>query len=193
MRATHSGFVTLMFLVSLIVQACAQGPIAGSPEDLRIAAEETKAYRLVANDTVRVTVFNENNLSGYYTVTPLGKIALPLAGDVQAAGLTVPELQASVTDTLKRGYVNNPHVVVEATSLAPYYILGEVNKPGKYACPPNISVLDAVATAEGFTYRADTSAIFIKHSNDPSEKLYQLTSTTIVRPGDTIRVAERFF
>ena len=195
--ARNCGGITLRCIgamtVAVLLTACANGPIGGSPEALQQSAAATQAYRLSAGDKVHVAVFNEDNLSGDYTVGADGKITLPLAGGVQAAGLTVPQLQQSVAATLKNGFVQDPNVTVTASDLRPYYILGEVNKPGKYGYSPDLTVLNAVATAEGFTYRADMSAIYIRHASEPAEKEVELTSTTAVLPGDTIRVTQRYF
>ena len=179
--------------LAIMIAGCAQGPIQGSPEALAQTEQQAVGYKLDAGDKVHITVFGEDNLSGDYQITPSGQIALPLAGNIQAAGLTVPELQAAVTQKLGSGYVREPRVTVEAADLGPYYVLGEVNKPGKYAYTPNLTVLAAVATAEGFTYRADSTRVFIKHMRDSSEREYPLTATTAVQPGDTIRVTERYF
>ncbi|HEU0095505.1 MAG TPA: polysaccharide biosynthesis/export family protein [Rhizomicrobium sp.] len=157
------------------------------------SAAAAQAYHLGTGDKIHIAVFNEDNLSGDYTVAPDGKITLPLAGGVQAAGLTVPQLQQSVSTTLKNGFVQDPNVTITASDLRPYYILGEVNKPGKYGYSSDLTVLNAVATAEGFTYRADMSAIYIRHASEPAEKEVELTSTTAVLPGDTIRVTQRYF
>lgn len=172
---------------------CANGPIKGSPEAVARADAAARDYRLAAGDKVNVAVFNEANLSGDYVISPDGRITLPLAGPVQAAGLTVPQLQAAVVKTLENGFVQNPSVTVSAMDLRPYYILGEVNKPGKYSYAPDLTVMQAVATAEGFTYRADSTAVFIRHKSDASEQEVDLSATTAVLPGDTIRVAQRYF
>jgi polysaccharide export outer membrane protein len=116
-----------------------------------------------------------------------------LAGPVNAAGRTVPEFQEAVINTLKNGFVQNPNVTITATELRPYFILGEVNKPGKYSYMPELTVMAAVATAEGFTYRADMGSIYVRHASDPSEREYRLTATMAVLPGDTIRVSQRYF
>ncbi|HJT42751.1 MAG TPA: polysaccharide biosynthesis/export family protein [Rhizomicrobium sp.] len=172
---------------------CAGGPISGSTEAMQQSQSAAQSYRLAMGDKIRIAVFNENNLSGEYTVAPDGKISLPLAGDIAAAGLTVPQLQQTVTKTLRDGFVQNPNVTITAIELRPYYILGEVKKPGKYSYTPDLTVMNAVATAEGFTYRADMNAIYIRHASDPSEKEYRLTATMAVLPGDTIRITQRYF
>ena len=75
----------------------------------------------------------------------------------------------------------------------PFYIMGEVTKPGEYPYTNGLTVLNAVATAGGFTYRANKGRVFIKRSAEGDEHTYPLTSTTTVAPGDTIRIGERFF
>jgi polysaccharide export outer membrane protein len=68
-----------------------------------------------------------------------------------------------------------------------------VNKPGQYSYVPDLTVLGAIATAQGFTYRADMSSIYIRHARQPSEQAHPLTATTMIEPGDTIRVTQRYF
>lgn len=179
--------------IALVVSACSSGPIGGSEDAIKQADQAAVDYRLANGDKIRIDVFNEANLSGDYTVGPNGQITLPLAGSVKAAGLTIPELKQSVVKTLEHGYVQQPSVTISSVELRPYFILGQVNKPGRYSFEPNLTVMDAVATAQGFTYRADTSDIYIRHARAAAEKEYDLESTLMVQPGDTIRVAERYF
>jgi polysaccharide export outer membrane protein len=172
---------------------CAAGPMSGSPDAVRQAQDAAQNYRLSAGDKVHVAVFNEDNLSGDFVVAPDGMVTIPLAGGIRAAGLTLPQFQQAVTARLKDGVVQQPNVTITANELRPYYILGEVNKPGRYAYTPDLTVLNAVATAEGFTYRADMSTVYVRHADGPSEQEERLTATTAVLPGDTIRVSQRFF
>jgi protein involved in polysaccharide export with SLBB domain len=179
--------------VTASLAACSSGPVGGSTEAMQQASAAAQSYRLGAGDKIHITVFNEDNLSGDYVIAPDGRITLPLAGGVQAAGMTIPQFQQAVTTKLRDGFVQDPSVTVTANDLRPYFILGEVNKPGKYSYAPDLTVMNAVATAEGFTYRADMTSIYIRHATDPSEKEVALTSTTAVLPGDTIRVSQRYF
>jgi polysaccharide export outer membrane protein len=105
----------------------------------------------------------------------------------------VLEFQQAVQTSLKDGYIQDPHVSVEVLTYRPYYILGEVQKPGEYPYSNGLSVMNAVATANGFTYRANTKKVFIKRADSSAEEEYPLTSMTPVAPGDTIRVTERYF
>jgi len=75
----------------------------------------------------------------------------------------------------------------------PFYILGEVTKPGTYPYTAGLTVLNAVATAGGFTYRANKVVVFIKRNGATSEVKTELTPSVLVAPGDTIRIGERFF
>jgi polysaccharide export outer membrane protein len=198
-RRNHPVIVTawqkilIMSLAASLLAGCASGPMPGSSEAMQQSREAAQSYRLAMGDKIHIAVFNESNLSGDYTVAPDGKITLPLAGEIPAAGRTLPELQQAVTATLKNGFVQDPNVTVTANDLRPYFILGEVKKPGKYSYTPELTVMAAVATAEGFTYRADMGAIYIRHASEPSEKEYELTATTAVMPGDTIRISQRYF
>ena len=193
MRAPSQIALAIALTFAFMLSACSSGPVTGSADALRAADTQAAAYRLGTGDKLHITVFGEDNLSGDYTVSPDGNISLPLAGNVKATGLTVPQLQVAVTAALGNGFVKDPHVTIDASGLRPYYILGEVNKPGQYSYLPDLTVMDAVATAQGFTYRADMGTVYIRHARQPSEEEYPLTATTMVEPGDTIRVTQRYF
>lgn len=160
-----------------------------------IAADPTSAleYRLGAADKVRVIVYGEEDLSGEFFVSGAGKVSLPLIGEVQAAGLSVRAFQDEVQNALKDGYLKDPKVSVEVLTFRPYYIMGEVMKPGQYPYTDELTVQNAVATAGGFTYRANKGKVFIKRLGQNEEHSYPLTSSTTVAPGDTIRIGERLF
>ncbi|CAN5399264.1 polysaccharide biosynthesis/export family protein [soil metagenome] len=182
---------------SIALASCAQGTLAsggpvGSPE----AAAETRVvdeYRLGVADKVRVTVFGEDALTGEYFVGGNGKISLPLVGETQAAGLSISQYQAEVETALRQGFLTEPRVSAEVLNYRPFYILGEVAKPGELPYTNNLTVLNAVATAGGFTYRADIRRVFIKRADGEKEEVYPLTTATRVAPGDTVRIGERLF
>ncbi len=150
-------------------------------------------YRLGVADKVRMIVFNEPTLTGEYLVNSNGDLAVPLIGDVKAAGRSTSDLQTEIQNRLRAGYLRDPHVSIEVLTFRPFFILGEVQKPGQYPFSSGLTVLNAVATAQGFSYRADTHHVYIRSAGEPAEHKYRLTSTTPVQPGDTIRVGERYF
>ena len=149
--------------------------------------------RLAPGDKLRVTVFGEDKLSGEYQIDNAGSLSLPLAGTIQAAGLTKSELEEAVTRELKGQYLRNPKVTVDVVSFRPFYVLGEVQKPGEYQFRSGLNVLSAIAIAGGATYRANRSTVLIQRSGSNEEKEYPQSPTILVMPGDVVRVPERFF
>lgn len=161
------------------------GAAATSPAD--IAAQ----YQLGSGDQVRITVFNQPDLSGEFTVDGAGLIALPLLGPVEGANKTARELEQLIADDLTRsGYMVDPRVAVQISQFRPYYILGGVGAPGAYPYTFGLTVRQAVAAARGFTVFADTRRVYIQRADEGEEHLYDLTPATAVMPGDTIRVPE---
>lgn len=150
-------------------------------------------YRMGSGDKIRVITFGEEALTGEFSIGGSGMVSLPLIGEVKAAGLSVPEFQSQVETKLKEGYLKEPRVSVEVLNYRPFYILGEVEKPDTYPYTNGLTVVNAVATAGGFTYRANTKKVYIKRSDSSVEQEFPLSTSTLVAPGDTIRVGERFF
>lgn len=187
--------VIVLFVCALQMAAAGCAAVDGlmkkPPEASTTAA--TAEYRLGPADKLRVLVFDEENLSGEFVVSGAGVVAYPLVGEVKAEGLTVPEFEDALQSRLGAGYLRDPRVSVEVMSYRPFYILGEVNRPGEYPFTDDLTVLNAVARASGFTYRANTKRIFIRHAGSGRETEYRLSATTPVMPGDTVRVSERFF
>jgi len=150
-------------------------------------------YRLGSGDKVRIGVFGEPDLTGEFVVSGDGKVSFPLIGEVDALGVTASQLQGKIADKLKGGYLNDPKVTVEVLNFRPFFILGEVNKPGQYDFANGMTVERAVATASGYTYRADKKKVYIKHATDGREVEVPLSSQVMIQPGDTIRIGERYF
>ncbi len=154
----------------------------------------TQQYTLGPGDRIRVAVFGENDLSGEYLVESSGYISLPLAGDILARGQTPSQLEAEIQGTLaKGGLVKNPKVSAAVVAYRPFYVLGEVSKPGQYPFVSGMTLTKAVASAGGFTYRANEKLVYITREGSPREQPVELTAAGAVGPGDTIRVAERHF
>lgn len=156
-------------------------------------AFEPSDYVLGSGDKLRLIVFGEDTLGGEFVVSGTGKVSLPLIGDVQAAGKTVRDFQDAVRAALANGYLRDPKVSAEVLNYRPFYILGEVNKPGDYPYISGLSVTNAIATAGGFTYRANTKKVFIRRAGETSESPHPLDSSLMIQPGDTVRIVERFF
>lgn len=152
-----------------------------------------EGYQLGAGDKVRVVVFGEEDLGGEYDVDGSGFVRLPLIGQVKAGGLTVRSFEEEIKTKLDDGFMKDAKVSVAVTSYRPFYIIGEVNKPGEYPYVNDMSVLNAVALAGGYTYRADDTEVYIQRNGQAKEEPFPADQTTKVQPGDIVRVPERFF
>lgn len=177
-------FVGSFFIAGLI--GCS------SPPPDADTASVVPEYRLGSGDHVRVTVLDQPNLTGEYRVDGAGRIAFPLIGTVNARGMTPRELEDKITTGLKPDYLANPSVSVEVVNARPFYVLGEVKNPGSYPYVEGMTVLNAVAIAGGFTYRAKEEDFYITRSSDPKQKLAANPATPIT-PGDVVTVRERYF
>lgn len=151
-------------------------------------------YRLGPNDRTRIIVFNQPSLTGEFVLDGDGVLAFPLIGSVPARGMTPRELQQAIAAKLDPQYLRDPNVTVEVLTRRPFYVLGEVQKPGNYPYVTGITALHAVAMAGGYTYRAKTTEYYIKRLNSDGKMVRVVAKPeTIVRPGDTLEVRERYF
>lgn len=175
-----------------------QQPPSAAPRPVRTAAvdrvlplrpSEDFNYRLGTGDKLHLTVFNETDLSGDFTIDGQGYVRLPLVGPVQAAGMTSLGLESRIAEAfVSGGYLLSPRVSVEITSYRPFYILGEVAKPGEYPYINAMTATNAIALAGGFTDRAAESTILVRRQGETREREMRVDETTRIHPGDVIRV-----
>lgn len=196
----------LAVLLMVTVAACADGPRRSAPTaptptaspqpavsaNAPLPADADTDYELGSGDKLRVLVFGEEALSGEFDVSGAGMVALPLIGQVRARGLTLSEFEDAVEAKLREGYLINPRVSVEVMNYRPFYIYGEVAEPGQYPYASGMTVLNAVAVAGGYTYRADQNEVYITRG-EGDEVEYPASQAVKVLPGDVVRVPERFF
>jgi polysaccharide biosynthesis/export protein len=180
-----------LLLLTAPVAAC-----SGPGASLRRLPDATQtAYRLGPEDRVRVTVFNDPRLTGEFRVTDSGTVALPLVGSLQAAGKTPTELERVVEAEMRRkGLFRDPSVAVEVLAYRPVFVLGMVERGGQFPYQPNMTVLQAVALAGGFNYRAIQDYVSITRVGEDGRGVeYRAGREALVQPGDTINVFERRF
>lgn len=194
MPTLRTFLAVLTLMLSFAVAACGTTPTAGAREAATVGeTQRISAYTLGSSDRLRITVFGHQDLSGEFEIDGTGAISMPLIGQVSAEDLTTVQLEALIASKLSEGYVLDPRVSAEVINYRPFYILGEVARPGEYPYTNGLSVQNAIAAAGGFTYRANRRVIYIKSMDSNSEIAYDLTPGTVVRPGDTLRVGERIF
>ena len=172
--------------------ACLDGCAGPSNTCGPAAAQETDiaGYQLGSGDLVRITVFQQADLSGQFRLDGDGHLALPLAGEIQAGGLTTRGLEQAIENRFREGnYLVNPQVSVQVLTYRPFYILGEINSPGQYEYQNGMTVINAAALAGGYTYRAKTGEASIERGGCTMDAQVD----TQVLPGDIIRIPERYF
>jgi polysaccharide export outer membrane protein len=162
-------------------------------EQVGLPAPPEQTYQLDSGDRLRVVVFGQEGVTNSYAVDAAGNISMPLIGAVPARGLTTQQLGAQIAARLRQGYIREPHVAVEVETYRPFFILGEVTYPGQYPYVANMTVETAVAIAGGFSPRAKRTDVAITRPYGGQVARGTVPTSTPVRPGDTITVAERWF
>ncbi len=184
-------FITLALFIPFCVNGAIDNEIKNAIVNHGSSHDE---YKLGSGDIVKITVFNQEDLSGEYTVNGAGNISLPLINLINAKDLTVKQVEQAICDKLKPDYLLNPRVSVQVLNYRPFYILGEVKEPNSYPYVDGMTFRNAVAIAGGFTYRAkeDHVRVIRGNNNDPKHEDI-LNIDERVQPGDVIHVEERFF
>lgn len=211
-RINISGLVMIMALAGVTVPAqtrggqapgagkSGSGPAAAGPGQKAPAAKQESDYVIGAEDMLDINVWKETDISRKVPVRPDGKISLPLLNDVQAVGLTPMQLQEVVTEGLKK-FIANPQVTVIVAQINSrrVYVLGEVARPGAFPMLPNMTVLQVLSAAGGFSQYAKESGIYVLRSENGRQITYPFNYKKVVRgqspdqnitlkPGDTIVV-----
>ena len=187
------GLLLGLLLLGFAPLSAQAGAMAGAVPVAANSPDGVEDYQLGVADKVRIIVFDEPTLSGEFTVNANGALSLPLVGDVPARGLTPTQLAGQIREVLKGGYLLNPQVSIDVLTFRPFFILGEVNKPGEYPYSSGLTVDAAVAMAEGYTYRAQKKKLLIRHAGEEQAQKMVLTPDLRVRPGDIIRIQERYW
>lgn len=156
-----------------------------------ISEPEQVAYTLDAGDQVRVIVIDEPQLSGEFVVDTSGSLSIPTVARVPAKGRTAAELEEAIRNALESDQIRDPEVAVQITAMRRIFILGEVASPGSYPYAPDMSVLTAVATAGGFTSRAQSDFVSITRREGTGSVERRARRSSTVLPGDVIFVFER--
>jgi protein involved in polysaccharide export with SLBB domain len=192
-RSPSAGLTLYLVLFILAIAGLSAGLSIQASAQTSQSASSAESYILGPNDRIRLKVYGEPDITGEYEISNSGQVSIPLAGHIKAAGATTRQLEKSIAAALAKGIVRDPRVNVEIAQYRPYYILGEVKKSGEYPYRHGLTVLDAVASAGGFTYRANENKVFLRRAGAGAEETYPLDAPVPVYPGDNIRIPERYF
>ena len=173
MQRSFAGLLVTASLISgLVTSTIRSAPqSSGSASSARSSATNMATtdpdYKIGPQDMLRVDVWKEPDISRSVPVRPDGKITLPLINDVQASGLTTTQLAAKIAEGLKK-YITSPQVTVGVTEINSrrIFVNGEVAHPGAFSLLPNMTVLQALSSAGGFTQFAREKKIYILRMED---------------------------
>jgi protein involved in polysaccharide export with SLBB domain len=179
--------VTMVVVLAALLAGCATSlPPLADPGSID--------YVLGPGDRLHITVYATEEATTDSTINDRGTVATPIAGQLQAAGLTLSKFEAELTEALKKNYLRDPRIAVEILNYRPFYILGEVVKPGGYPYAPGLTVLGAVALGGGYSYRADTDRVVITRTYGMKEPAQgEAKPASRILPDDVIHVPERLF
>jgi polysaccharide export outer membrane protein len=160
--------------------------------------------RLGIDDVFEVRVFAEEDLSGPYRVAADGTVDYPFVGRIAVIGMRSGDVQELIATKLRDGYLKNPQVsvMVKEWNSRKVSVIGQVQKPGPIVYFPNMTVVDAIAAAGGFTPIAAKNAVNLRREsrgnvesrNCPVADISEGRAANVVlQPGDILVVEERLF
>lgn len=174
----------MKYLLFLVLSLLAWSSLAANNDDF---------YRLGVGDQIRIQVYDEPELSFEARVSDNGNIDYPFLGRIRLKGKTLEEVKSTIHEGLLDGYLLNPNVSVSILEYRPFFVNGQVMKPGSYSYHPGLTVNKAITIAGGFTERASKTDLFISSSDDPQAKPAKATLLSKLEPGDILTVSESFF
>lgn len=182
-----SGLRMLGAALALLVAGC-----TSTPPPLPEASADP--YLLGPGDEIRVAVFRLNEMSNTYRVSDSGTISIPLLETMSVVGKPIEEVKTAIESAIaQKNLIYNPSVSAEISQYRPFFVIGEVNKPGQYSYAPKMTVLTALSMAGGPTFRASTDKVVITRVVDGKAVSGRAKLDSLVLPGDTIRVYEGWF
>lgn len=175
-----------------------------TPAEANAKTTPATASTLGPGDVVEVRVFQEADLSGPFRISPEGTIDYPLCGRVTVGGKTSSAVADVLTECLKNGYLKKPSVavLVREYNSKKVFVFGEVQRPGTFAYEENMSIVQAVTLAGGFTKLASKNAINVTRLVEGQETKIRVAvedigigreKNFVLQPGDIVFVPESFF
>lgn len=199
MRSFAIGFLAV---VVLALGGCARqkNQVSVPIQAIELAPEE----RLGIDDVFEVRVFSEPDLSGPYRVAADGTVDYPFVGRISVVGRRSGEIQELIAEKLKDGYLKSPQVsvMVKEWNSRKISVIGQVNKPGAVVFFPNMTIVDAIAAAGGFTGIASKNNVNLRREakgavesrNCPVADISEGKAPNVpLQPGDILVIEERMF
>jgi len=188
-KKRHRLSIAILLAVTAAVSSCS----SYQPAPRAFHEATIQPYRVDSGDRLRVTVFDQRDLSNTYSIDQAGYLAFPLIGQVPARGHTIQELEGQIAGQLQKGYLRNPDVSIEVDRYRSIFVMGEVGQPGQYTYVPGMTVQNAIALAGGYSPRALQANADITRKINGKILTGRVLISNPVLAGDTIYVRERLF
>jgi len=197
----YANFRTVLIVVFVFSSYFGQIQVAHSANGDRVSSPAVAAsYKIGPGDVLKISVWKEEGMEQEVLVKPDGGITFPLAGDIQASGLTTQQLTSELKKKLKR-YIPNPVVTVSVLQAVSnkIYVVGKVTRPGEYKATHYMDVLQALSLAGGLTPYAESDEIKVIRRRNGKKEVYEfdydkvitgrkLEMNILLEAGDTIAV-----
>ncbi|MFD2167264.1 polysaccharide biosynthesis/export family protein [Thalassotalea euphylliae] len=157
------------------------------------AFASVEAYLLGPGDRILITVYDEPDLRTEVKIDKSGLVSFPFLSDIQVVGLRTADVEKIITDGLRGDYLVNPQVSVSIVVYRPFFIHGEVKKPGSYPYQDDLTLDKAIALAGGLSPRASKSKWNITRVVDGKTVVVKANITSYVMPDDIIEIEQSFF
>ena len=150
-------------------------------------------YILGSGDEIKISVYNESDLTSRVKIDKSGTISFPFIEDIQVIGLSTQELEEKIKAGLLGDYLINPQVDVSIVTHRPFFIHGQVKRPGGYPYQEGITLDKAIAIAGGLASRASNSNWVLTRVVDGKKVIIEANVATRVNPDDIIKIEQSFF
>ena len=197
-KTTAFRFILSFFLMFSAVSAIAE--TAAATTDASKLKPVSASYKIGPGDVLSISVWKEEGMQLEVLVRPDGEITFPLAGEIQAGGLSTKDLSDELAKKLQR-YIPHPSVTVSVLQSVSnkVYVIGKVNRPGEFTATGYMDVLQALTMAGGLTPYADSDDIKILRRTKTGNKVMEfdyddvidgerLDMNIILKAGDTVVV-----
>lgn len=188
-RYRHRLSIAIMLAAVAAVSSCS----SYQPAPRAFHEATIQPYRVDSGDRLRITVFDQRDLSNTYSIDQAGYVAFPLIGQVAARGRTIQELEGQIAGQLQKGYLRNPDVSIEVDRYRSIFVMGEVGQPGQYTYVPGMTIQNAIALAGGYSPRALQANADVTRKINGKILTGRVLISNPVLAGDTIYIRERLF
>jgi protein involved in polysaccharide export with SLBB domain len=181
----------LLRFITLILSLCAC--LVSIPAQAQDLAQDD-GYTLNAGDSIRIHVYGEEDLTfQQLLIGHNGRISYPFLGELKVSGKTAAQLQQMLIDGLKPDYLVDPRISVSIVKYRPFFVNGEVKRPGGVAFQPGLTLRKAISLAGGFTERANKKEVRVITDTNPDLGEQKVGLDYRVQPGDIFTVRDTFF